>query len=149
MDSSAARDIARSIHGDQRDRSGELLVDHLDRVAAAVPPDARPVAFLHDALEHSDTQASELEREGLTPVELAALTLLTREADESFEVHALRIAYAKGPEGRLARAVKIADIDDHVARGDGRLMPQRPYGWARRHVAACHDRLDEPLHQAA
>jgi len=68
--------------------------------------------------------------------------------DESFEVHALRIAHAKGPEGSLARTVKIADLDDHLAH-DGLRMPQRPYGWARRHVAACHDRLDEPLFQAA
>jgi len=73
MDPNTARDLAQSIHGDQRDRSGGLLVDHLERVAAAVPADSRPVAFLHDVLEHSDTPASELEREGLTPVELAAL----------------------------------------------------------------------------
>jgi len=148
MDPNTARDLAQSIHGDQRDRSGGLLVDHLERVAAAVPADSRPVAFLHDVLEHSDTPASELEREGLTPVELAALTLLTREPDESFEVHALRIAHAKGPEGSLARTVKIADLDDHLAH-DGLRLPQRPYGWARRHVAACHDRLDERLFQAA
>lgn len=148
MDASTARNIAHSIHGDQRDRSGGLLVDHLERVAATVPLDARPVAYLHDALEHSGTQLSELEREGLSPTELAALELLTREPGESFEVHALRIAYAKGPKGRLARAVKLADIDDHVAHDEERL-PLRPYGWARRHVAACHARLDEPLHQAA
>jgi len=147
MDPSTARNIAHSIHGDQRDRSGGLLVDHLERVAAAVPAEARSVAFLHDALEHSDTQASELEREGLAPVELAALKLLTRESGESFEIHALRIAYASGVQGRLARAVKLADIDDHLAH-DGLRMPLRPYGWARRHVAACHDRLDRPLQAA-
>jgi hypothetical protein len=148
MDPNTARDIAHSIHGDQRDRSGGLLVDHLERVAAAVPADARPVAFLHDVLEHSDTPACDLEREGLTPVELAALTLLTREPDESFELHALRIAHSKGPEGSLARAIKIADLDDHLAH-DGLRTSERPYGWARRHVAACHERLDESLHQAA
>ncbi|HKN94813.1 MAG TPA: hypothetical protein VJU60_10810 [Thermoleophilaceae bacterium] len=146
MDTSTARNIAHSIHGDQRDRTGGLMVEHLERVAAAVPPEARPVAFLHDVLEHSDTQASELEREGLTPVELAALNLLTREPDESFEIHALRIAYAKGPEGALARVVKVADIDDHLVH-HGQPMPPRAYGWARRHVVRCHDSLDAPVPQ--
>ena len=148
-----AREIAYASHGHQRNPGGDLLVGHLERVAASVTPDARTVAFLHDVLEHTDTSMPELETQGLTPVEIAAIQLLTRDREESFEAHTLRIAHAKGPEGRLARAVKLADIDDHVA-AELRTAPSsvKPYGWARRHVAACQARLDRvsgPLHTVA
>ena len=78
---------------------------------------------------------------GLTRLELAALELLTRQAGESYELYILRIAYAPGPAGRLARVVKLADLDDHLARawhaGDA------PYAWARRHVAVGSARVDQ------
>ena len=66
-------------------------------------------------------------------MELAALELLTRQAGESFELYILRIAYARGAAGRLARVVKLADLDDHLTRAwvDG----DPPYAWARRHIA--------------
>src|SRR4051794_13081399 len=60
MDPAAARDIAYASHGAQRTRSGECLVEHLERVAAAVPAHARAVAFLHDVLEHTDRSGAEL-----------------------------------------------------------------------------------------
>jgi hypothetical protein len=138
-----ARKIAYTRHGEHRNAAGEPIVEHLERVANAVPPEARTVAYLHDVLEHSDTSPAELEAEGVTPVELQAIQLLTRHPDESFEAHTLRIAYAKGPAGRLARAVKLADIDDHLSR-QGSIASHHPYGWARRHVAACRARFDSP-----
>lgn len=82
-----------------------------------MPAEARSVAYLHDILEHSDASVADLEAAGVTPVELQAVQLLTCHPDESFEAHALRIAYAKGSAGRLARMVKLADIDDHLSRG--------------------------------
>jgi hypothetical protein len=142
MDPTDARNLAYARHGERRSRAGERIVEHLDRVAASVPDDARSVAYLHDILEHTDTSLADLETEGLAPVELEAVRLLTRPPDESFEAHTLRIAYAKGPEGRLARAVKLADIEDHVAQGN--VPPDRPYGWAWRHVAAARARFDSP-----
>jgi hypothetical protein len=138
-----ARKVAYAWHGNQPDATGEPIVDHLERVAASVPADARTVAYLHDMLEHSDASVADLEAEGVTPVELEAVLLLTRRPDESFEIHALRIAYAKGPAGRLARAVKLADIDDHLSR-ERSIPSHRPYGWARRHVATCRARFDSP-----
>ena len=113
-------------------RSDEPFIAHVERVAAGVAYPARTVAYLHDVLEHTDTSPDELVELGLEPLELATLNVLTRYEDESFEAHALRVAYAKGPEGVLARAVRRADIDDHLAR-----MPSTataPYYWARRHV---------------
>jgi hypothetical protein len=141
MEATDARSIAHVRHGDGRNGAGEPIIEHLERVAASVPDEARTVAYLHDLLEHTDASVAELEADGVTPVELQAVQLLTRRPDESFEEHTLRIAFAKGPPGRLARTVKLADIDDHVSRG-GSIDPHQPYGWARRHVAACRARFE-------
>ena len=54
--------------------------------------------------------------------------------------HILGIAYARGPAGRLARLVKLADLDDHLARPWAAGDP--PYAWARRHVAVGSARVD-------
>jgi hypothetical protein len=137
-----SRQIAYARHGERRNSADELIVEHLERVAASVPGEARTVAYLHDILEHTDASVADLEAAGVTPVELQAVQLLTRHPDESFEAHTLRIAHAKGPEGRLARTVKLADIDDHLSR-EGDIGSRRPYRWARRHVAACRARSDD------
>lgn len=116
------------------------LTDHVERVASAVPQHARSVAYLHDVLEHSATPITELVDQGLTPLELAALTLLTRAPSEPYELHVLRIAHAQGAAGSLARAVKLADLEDHL--GEARAVPGTPpYAWARRHIEfACDHR---------
>jgi hypothetical protein len=91
-----ARNIAYARHDERRNAAGEPIVQHLERVAASVPAEAKTVAYLHDILEHSDASIADLEAEGVTPVELEAVELLTRDPDESFEAHTLRITYAKG-----------------------------------------------------
>jgi hypothetical protein len=144
METATARQIAYTTHRDQRDRSGELLVEHLERVAASVPEDAQSVAFLHDVLEWTPASLEELEASGLTSVEAEAVRLLTRDPLESFELHALRVAHAVGPGGRLARSVKVADIDDHLSH-DPAGGTTRPYGWARRHISHCQERSDRRL----
>jgi hypothetical protein len=139
MDARVARNIAHYSHLEGRDRFGDLWTEHVERVAAAVPQEAQAVAFLHDVLEQTQTPAAELLAQGLTIDELATLKLLTRSDLESYEAHALRIAWAVGPEGELARCVKIADLDDHLARG---MIPAGapPYGWARRHIVVAQER---------
>jgi hypothetical protein len=133
MDQAVARSVAHYSHVRQRDRRGVPIVEHLARVVAAVPAEAQPLAWLHDVLEHSPTTTTELCGQGLTPLELAALELLTRQAGESYELYILRIAYARGAAGRLARVVKLADLDDHMARPW--VAGDPPYAWARRHIA--------------
>jgi hypothetical protein len=135
MDPDHARSIAQYSHGYQHDRFDELVVEHLARVAAAVPPEAQATAWLHDLLEQSDTDRREVSAAGLTRVELAALELLTRAPTERYELYVLRIAHAPGEVGRLARCVKLADLDDHLAHD---RMPQSapPYAWARRHIVS-------------
>jgi hypothetical protein len=147
MEIAAARSLAHQLHAGRRTRHGDLLTEHLERVAAAVPGDAMVVAFLHDTLEHSALTMAELDACDLTEDERAALLLLTRETGESFEAHCLRIAFARGPGSRLALTVKLADLDDHVS---SRSVDGAPaYGWARRHLTACRRRLDAGTATAA
>src|SRR3954447_12051191 len=77
MDQAVARSVAHYSHVRQCDRRGVPIVEHLARVVAAVPAEAQPLAWLHDVLEHSPTTTGELRGQGLTPLELAALDLLT------------------------------------------------------------------------
>jgi hypothetical protein len=133
MEAAVAREIAFYSHYGERTGSGELMLQHVERVAAAVPPGAQVVAWLHDVLEHSTTDVGELIGRGLTETEREALDLLTCAPGESFELHALRIAYAPGPAGTVARAVKLADLDDHLAH-DLPSTTAPPRAWARRHM---------------
>jgi hypothetical protein len=137
MEVDAAREIAIAVHAGQCDRFGELLLEHLARVASAVPPQAQPVAWLHDSLEHGRRGSEQLHR--LSACEREALDLLTRADGECYELYALRIAHAPGHGAALARIVKLADLDDHIARGHA-PPGAPPYGWARRHIAAAMDR---------
>jgi len=143
MDAFAAEDIARRIHAGQRGRGGRPLVEHLERVAAAVPPPARATAWLHDALETTAVAGEELRAAGLDADELDALALLARMPMESYELYTLRIAYAVDEAGSLARAVKLAALDDHLAYdADSPAAP--PYAWARRRIAVAHARQAAP-----
>lgn len=141
MDAAVARNIAHYSHVEARNRHGELIVEHAARVAAMVPPEARAVAWLHDVLDGSPASMAEFANQGLSPVELAALRLLTRAPDESYELHVLRIAYAGRAAGRLARVVKLAELDDHIARDW--LPGAPPYEWARRHIAVGAERAGD------
>jgi hypothetical protein len=148
MDPEHARLLAHSAHRDQRDRFDELVVEHLQRVAAAVPVGAQATAWLHDVLEDSAADPGELWGSGLTRIELAALELLTRAPEECYELYVLRIAHAPGEEGRLARCVKLADLDDHLAH---ERIPHSapPYAWARRHITGARQwRHEESMPEA-
>ncbi|MES1193645.1 MAG: hypothetical protein ABUM26_04920 [Solirubrobacterales bacterium] len=138
MDELVAREIACRHHAGQHDRAGELLIEHIARVAAAVPQDTRPVAWLHDLLERTAVRPTELEANGLSAVERAALELLTRSPDEPFASYVLRIVHAPGPAGELARAVKAADLQDHIERERAGWVAADapPYQWALRHLVS-------------
>jgi hypothetical protein len=133
MDPSIARRIARANHRGQRTRFGGSVIEHIRHVAAAVPPDARAVAWLHDLFELSSLGPEHLRPDGLTAVDEIALALLTRGPAMTYEDYVVRIAAATGEAGRIARMVKLADLDDHLAQG---WAPPGapPYAWARRRV---------------
>src|SRR3954451_2393016 len=72
MDPSVARGIAHASHLAARDPSGVPVIEHVERVAAMVPEDARSVAFLHDVLGRTPTTIDQLREQGLTRLEQAA-----------------------------------------------------------------------------
>ena len=96
-------------------------------------PDARPTALLHDLLELCPTLRCVVRGKSITRTELEALELLTHAPDEPCEVYVRRIADAKGPAGRLARVVKLADLEDNLAPP---AIPADapPYAWARKQL---------------
>jgi hypothetical protein len=131
VDPKVARGIARRSHVGQRDRFGEPVIEHVERVAARVPPEARATALLHELLELTSIERGQLRARGLSAIELGALELLTRRTDEPYRAHVMVIANAPGRRGRIARLVKLADLEDHLARS--RIPPDAPpYAWARR-----------------
>jgi hypothetical protein len=86
MEPATAHSFAGQKHKGQRDRFGDPGIDHLARVAAGVPPDARATALLHDLLELCPTGSRQLPGKGLTSIELQALELLTHAPGEPYEV---------------------------------------------------------------
>jgi hypothetical protein len=133
MDASIARAVARRVHNGQVDRRGDPLIKHVERVAQAVPPDVRALAYLHDILEHAGP--SELSELALTDQEWDVLGLLTRRQSESYKLYVLRITRAAGTAGAIARAIKLADLDDHLRHRQHRAQAPN-YTWARRQVRA-------------
>jgi len=113
----AARRFAERVHEGALDRYGEPLLDHVRRVAAAVPPEARVVAWLHETLELAPVTPEQLAGCGASGEEIAAVQLLTRAPDVSaraYLAHVARIAAAPGRAGGLARIVKVADLRDRL-----------------------------------
>ena len=128
MDVDAARAIARAAHRSDRPPVDDALLGHIERVAAAVPDWARTVAWLHEILEQGAMPEQDLLDQGLSDDELRALRLLSRAdscSDVAYLGHISLIARAGGASGRLARAVKRADLEDR------RRHPRaRPNGWS-------------------
>ena len=101
MNADRAQALAEALHHGQLDPAGTPLIDHIRRVAAAVPDDARVVAWLHQALEHTSISEQELLSKGLSRDELRALRLLTRDTTTQsttrYLAHVETIAGASGP----------------------------------------------------
>jgi hypothetical protein len=123
------RALAETLHDGQLDRGGAPLIDHIRRVAAAVPKQARVVAWLHEALEHTAISEEQLLAQGLTDDELRALRLLTRDmnsrSNARYLAHIERIARACGAGADVAQSVKRADLADRTLNA-----PTRTDGWS-------------------
>jgi hypothetical protein len=129
MDPVQAQTLAEALHAADREEDWTPVLRHIRRVAQMTPAEARAVAWLHEALEYNAVTEQELLMEGLTMDELRALRLLHRTSDARsdgvYMAHLELIARAAGRSGRLARAVKIADLEDRC------LHPRvRPDGWS-------------------
>jgi hypothetical protein len=118
MDAEHARTMAAQLHRGQPGEDGTPLLEHLARVAAMVPGEARAVAWLHEALA-SNVAEEDLLLAGLTSEELRALRLLNLgnlwRSDRAYLWHLDLIARSAGRSGDLARIVRIADLRDRCA----------------------------------
>jgi hypothetical protein len=131
MDASRAQALAERLHLGQGDPAGAPLIDHIRRVVAAVPQEARVVAWLHEAFEHTSISEESLLMEDLSLDELRALRLLTRErgtrSKTTYLAHVAHIARARGAGASIARSVKCADLVDRALnpaiRADGWSPP--------------------------
>jgi len=129
MDATRARALAERLHRGQRDAGGARLIEHVRRVAATVAPEARVVAWLHEALEHTSISEEPLLLQGLSTDELRAIRLVTHpniaQSNPSYLAHIEMLAGASGAGARLARSVKCSDLADRV-----RNPAIRPDGWS-------------------
>lgn len=130
LDAERAEMLADTLHLGQRETGGAPLIDHVRRVASAVPRHARVVAWLHELFEHTPTSEQALLEAGISAGELRALRLLTRgetRSNERYLGHVRMIARASGPGADIARIVKRADLADRALhpriRADGWTPP--------------------------
>ena len=111
-----AKLIARVYHAGDTDRAGvDYYKGHLTNVANAVKakghdPTVVAAAYLHDVVE--DTAATVGMLRKLFGDEIAdAVAVLTRAPGEPYEEYVLKV---KNSGNAIARAVKIADLEDHL-----------------------------------
>ena len=131
MDAGRARAIAQRVHAADCEEDGAPLLRHIARVVARAPAEARTVAWLHEVLESATVTEHALLGYGLDEEELRALRLLSRPTHSRsatvYLAHVELIACAAGRSGRLARMVKIADLEDRCrhprVRADGWSPP--------------------------
>jgi hypothetical protein len=128
MDPDRARSIAECAHAGDRDPDGTPVLAHVARVVGATAAEARAIAWLHEVLERGALTEQELLAAGLSSDELHALRLVTppvwARSDRAYLGHVELIAAAAGRPGRLARAVKAADLRDGCAH------PRTIDGWS-------------------
>jgi hypothetical protein len=135
--------LAATAHAGQSDRSGEPYIRHCLRVMERLAPDveAMVVGVLHDVQEDTDV---EIGSDDLTYTQFHALRLLTRRRDDygGYEDYILRLI-EPGPAGTLAARVKLADLEDNLARNHRLREPRRSMLRARYDAArrACASRL--------
>lgn len=116
----AALQIAKEAHDGQlraigRDMGQPYFDTHILRVVDAVPGFAKPAAALHDVIEDTPMTGPKLSaNKELTDATLAAVDLLTRRANQTYSDYITEIATAPLQAGRIARAVKLADLMDNL-----------------------------------
>jgi (p)ppGpp synthase/HD superfamily hydrolase len=149
MDILLAERVARDAHAGIDDRQGIPVIEHVRRVAHSAPEWAQVVAWLHDTVEDTDMTFDDLRAMGLSQLHVEALKLVTRDkADGLTYMQWIRkIAAAPGEAGRIARAVKWADLQDNYSRpascAADEEMKEKRYARAIRILGAAMRERDE------
>lgn len=114
-----ARNFARGAFGDKTGPYGDSLFEHSERVAERLrssAPDsslAQATAWLHDVVEDTDVTLEKI-RAQFGEAVAADVDLLTRRKEEVYADYITRIAEAGST---IAKAVKMADLHDHLEKG--------------------------------
>ncbi len=102
--------IAVEAHARQKDKTGRPYILHPLRVMLrGQTDDEKIVGILHDVVEDTPWTLAGLETEGFPKPLLRALDCLTKRENEGYEDFVKRLA-----PNRLARRVKIADLEDNM-----------------------------------
>ncbi len=102
--------LAVEVHYGQKDRAGAPYILHPLRMMVRMRTErAMMVAVLHDVVEKTATTLADLRRAGYAAEVVDAVEALTRREGEAY---ADLVERARA--SRLAYAVKIADLEDHL-----------------------------------
>ena len=124
--------IAAQAHQGQKDRYGVNYILHPLRVMLRFESETEMiVAILHDVIEKTEWTLKKLREQGFNDTVLKAVNLLTRQDEQPYMEY---IEKLKG--NRIARRVKIADIEDNMnPRRMGTLSDENLEKLARLHKA--------------
>jgi hypothetical protein len=119
--------LAREVHGDVLDKSGQPYIEHPLRVMAMVSgEDTKIVAVLHDAIEDTSLTAEDLLARGCPRHIVDAILAVTHPKPEPMESYLQRVV-----SNPLALEVKWADLNDN--------NDPRRVAWMRQHNPAKAD----------
>lgn len=104
-----AERIAREAHRGQSRKNGVPYITHPQRVAAAVPDELKPIAWLHDVVEDTAVTLDDLRAAGLPAYVVEAVAVLTKVDGVDYEQYIQRVR-----ANDHARCVKIADLEDNL-----------------------------------
>ena len=124
--------IAAQAHQGQKDRYGVNYILHPLRVMLRFESETEMiVAILHDVIEKTEWTLKKLREQGFNDTVLKAVNLLTRQDEQPY------MEYIEKLRGnRIARKVKIADIEDNMnPRRMGTLSDENLEKLARLHKA--------------
>lgn len=123
-----AFELAKKYHEGQVDKAEEPYIYHVLAVGLFAGLDAKDnkemerliaIGLLHDILEDTKLEISELRKRIKDPVVCDTVVILTRKKDETYAEYILRVK-----ESRLATIVKLADIELHLRSTNGFEMPE-------------------------
>jgi len=106
-----AKRIASKAHAGQMRKDGVTpYIAHPETVAAAVPDEFKPIAWLHDVLEDTELTDEDLREQGIPDAVIEAVQALTKVDGESYEQYLDRVV-----ANPAAARVKKADIAHNLS----------------------------------
>ncbi len=116
-----AVELAARAHAGQKDKAGGPYIFHALRLMLRVSGEAAQMAaVLHDVVEDTAVTLADLRAEGFPAEVVAAVECLTYRPDEPYADYIIRCS-----ADPIARAVKVADLEDNAALPRALLRPDR------------------------